>query len=883
MSWELAIDFGTTSSCGAVRDADGTRLLDVQRTRHVPSAVHLDPDGNLIAGEHALRALRRPHLVERVALTPKRELGQSTMVLGGTQVKVADAVAAVLRLLLDEGMRQHGGTAPDRIVLTHPAAWDADGDRAAALRAAAAVAGMPVVELVPEPVAAAAYHTGRSGRTGGFIAVYDLGGGTFDAAVLQRTADGYELAGPPGGDEGIGGEDFDHLVREFYLERVAASDPRLADDLRHGAERSWHRARASLREEAQRAKEALTDNPTAYVHAGDDSEHEYRITRDEFERMIESRVLDTLDEFEATLDRADLDAAQLDAIYLTGGASRIPVVARLMSERFREVTVTAHDDPKTIVALGALQAARPTQDRAEHPQPVPVPAPAQAAGPTPATTAMADLFAAITGGDLLAACALLTPYEADLLTGTLPAVADELVRLGVLRPGWTPADDWGVSLTVARLDLDEYPSPDPTVLLTDPVAGLLTYSVNADRIPLADWFADRAGLDGALDDFSDTVDIAAERAVDPAPLPLAVLDSGGRWLPSLAYTALALWLLNNEQDWSPPQVAPVGADTPEEAVRALVTAVICNGFDDACAVLVPFESRWALSFPAEPTPPADSDQPLRIGELDLDRQATRPREVELSLRRLTLVERGETLEIWAGADGASIQLVEGGQVTMQGRLGTLLAMLVENQVPAAQRNLVERLVEIADRLTIGQIRVVTVEVDGRWYVSVARTVVALLLTALRTLSGRDVLLVVDMIRRSLPASTARAEAALATFDEVATAAGAPPRLAVALGAELAPGEVTAFAMMCFEGLGLVRKQHNVLLAVTDRAVLWAVDKRGSTRVTRLERADLRNVRLNDKGITLSLVPRRGRVVDLTRYLDAATLWPQALQSINGHA
>jgi hypothetical protein len=128
--------------------------------------------------------------------------------------------------------------------LTHPVRWS--NDRLQALRVAAAVAGIPSVSLMAEPVAAAVHYGGGHVTTGEYVAVYDLGGGTFDTTVLRRTEDGFELAGPPGGDDRLGGEDFDHRLMDFVLARLAVTEPDAATALRESDDLQWRRAASQL-------------------------------------------------------------------------------------------------------------------------------------------------------------------------------------------------------------------------------------------------------------------------------------------------------------------------------------------------------------------------------------------------------------------------------------------------------------------------------------------------------------------------------------------------------------------------------------------------------------------------------------------------------------
>ncbi|MEZ5262528.1 MAG: Hsp70 family protein [Acidimicrobiales bacterium] len=127
-----------------------------------------------------------------------------------------------MRHLYDAAVAQHGGTAPASVRLTHPAIWGRP--RIDQLRRAAAEAGLPEVELLTEPVAAAmAYAHAHAVPNGTFLAVYDLGGGTFDAAVAQATAEGFVVVGRPVGEDRLGGELFDELLANAVAEQLEPS------------------------------------------------------------------------------------------------------------------------------------------------------------------------------------------------------------------------------------------------------------------------------------------------------------------------------------------------------------------------------------------------------------------------------------------------------------------------------------------------------------------------------------------------------------------------------------------------------------------------------------------------------------------------------------
>ncbi|HET9770071.1 MAG TPA: Hsp70 family protein, partial [Acidimicrobiia bacterium] len=398
MSWRLAIDFGTTATAAAIHRAGDSELIQLEGAGRLPSLVMLDDDRRPVVGAAAER--QAPGSPDRVERTPKRRLGDRMLLLGGEAVDPVELVAAVLRRVADEARRHQGGTEPDEVVLTHPAAWA--GHRLAALREAARRAGLGEATLLPEPVAAAMHLADDRIAVGDHVAVYDLGGGTFDCAVLRRTAAGFEPVGAPGGDERLGGEHFDELLYDVVGRTVAFRSPEVWQQLRTSEDRAWIRANQSLRDDIRRAKEALSSTPDYVIYAGSPIDQEIRVTREELEQLLTGPLTRTVDELTATIERAGLTAAAIKAVYLAGGSSRMPLVTRLVSERTGLVPFT-WGDPKAAVALGAaaragratpvILAAPPAGEVPAGPRTVP--AAAASMPPAPQSAAAAPLDTAV--------------------------------------------------------------------------------------------------------------------------------------------------------------------------------------------------------------------------------------------------------------------------------------------------------------------------------------------------------------------------------------------------------------------------------------------------------------------------------------------------------
>ena len=366
--WSLAIDFGTCFTTAATVTDDGQHAgsaapvaLEIENSRCLPSLVCLDDSGVLLTGKAALqRAAHHPDQAER---TPKRALvQQSAVLLSGRAVPTADLVAAVLRRVLTEARALHGGREPDRTVLTHPARWSkAERDR---LAEAAGRAGIQSPELLPEPVAAALHHVEvRDLPVGECTAVYDLGGGTFDTAVLRRTADSFVTVAV-GGDPHLGGEDLDECLREVLGERAVERDPEPWLTLWEATDPAAAAQRARFRQELTTAKEALSATGSVDI-AVPGCPRPFLIRSHEYHRAIEPLLVRSYDLLAATVADAGLQLGDVHTVVLTGGASRTPRVSDLIAERTGRLPLVSAD-PKAVVALGALAGGAAPQPPPEH-------------------------------------------------------------------------------------------------------------------------------------------------------------------------------------------------------------------------------------------------------------------------------------------------------------------------------------------------------------------------------------------------------------------------------------------------------------------------------------------------------------------------------------
>jgi actin-like ATPase involved in cell morphogenesis len=350
VGYRLGIDLGTTFTAAAVfRDGQVQIASLGNRAATIPSVLFLKEDGEFLVGDAAdRRAVNEP---DRVAREFKRRFGDSTPILLGGTPYAAEALAAkLLRYVVDAVSEVEGGP-PDQIGVTHPANWGPY--KTDLMEQATRMADVAGVTFLTEPEAAAIYYASNERvEVGAKVAVYDLGGGTFDIAILEKTHRGFKILGQPEGIERLGGIDFDHAV----IQHVNRSLDGALDELDPTDENSVS-ALGRLRQDCVEAKEGLsTDTDVSIPVMLPKTQTQVRLTRAEFEAMIRPTLSETMGALTRALRSAEIEASAIDVVLLVGGSSRIPLVAQLVSaELGRPVAVDAH--PKHSIAHGAALAA----------------------------------------------------------------------------------------------------------------------------------------------------------------------------------------------------------------------------------------------------------------------------------------------------------------------------------------------------------------------------------------------------------------------------------------------------------------------------------------------------------------------------------------------
>lgn len=352
MSYHLGIDLGTTYT-GAARFRDGRAEIITlgDRTAVVPSVLYLRDDGDVLAGDPAVRrGISDP---TRVVREFKRRMGDPTPIMVGHSPYSADRLMAELLDTVLGVVAQREGGPPESLGITHPANWGPY--KKDILEQAIRLADVGEVVVLTEPEAAAIHYAWTERiEPGEIVGVYDLGGGTFDAAVLRKVEGErqFEILGEAEGIERLGGVDFDEAVYQYVVRFLGTamtgldpSDPAVVQGV------------ARLRQECVEAKEALSaDSDVSIPVFLPTVQTEVRLTRPEFEAMIRPAIAETIVALRRALRGASVEPEHLSAVLLVGGSSRIPLVSQLVTaELGRPTALDVH--PKHTVALGAAIAA----------------------------------------------------------------------------------------------------------------------------------------------------------------------------------------------------------------------------------------------------------------------------------------------------------------------------------------------------------------------------------------------------------------------------------------------------------------------------------------------------------------------------------------------
>jgi molecular chaperone HscA len=352
----VGIDLGTTNSLIAVIQSDTGKpavLKEYDNSSLVPSVIYFDTAGNAVIGDEA-----KQHLIsspERTIFSAKRLLGKNYNDIksnesffsykiidnnseGNVKVKIDDKFYSPVDLssLILKELKKRAEhilkTPVNKAVITVPAYFN-DAQRQAT-RDAGKLAGLDVLRIINEPTAASlAYGLGMNKEEEKIIAVYDLGGGTFDISILRLSGGIFEVLST-NGDTYLGGDDLDNSIVECWREEYNISDAALSQELRLTAEE---------------AKKHLSDNNN---FSGEISGVKVDLGKEKFNELITPLVQRTIDSSKRALSDAKLAAKEIDEVIMVGGSTRVPFVKEAVGAFFgRKVNDTVN--PDEVVALGA--------------------------------------------------------------------------------------------------------------------------------------------------------------------------------------------------------------------------------------------------------------------------------------------------------------------------------------------------------------------------------------------------------------------------------------------------------------------------------------------------------------------------------------------------
>ena len=357
----VGIDLGTTNSLVAFINPEGTPQVinDTGKGVLVPSIVHFNKDGSVVVGNEARQFLITDP--QNTIFSVKRLLGRSyhdienykdffsyKVIDDNTEslvkIKVGDRFytrielsAMILKELKDRA--EHALKTPvNRAVITVPAYFN-DSQRQAT-RDAGKLAGLDVLRIVNEPTAASlAYGIGLHPDQEKTIAVYDLGGGTFDVSILKIQNGIFEVLSTHG-NTFLGGDDFDRAIVNYWIEQ---------NQLNPNEVTSNSELTQGLRLKAEEAKKALS---TQNIYTGEVGDIPCAITRQTFEELIAPKVEETIQACKHALSDAGLTISDINEVIMVGGSTRTPFVKKSISEFFQK---PVHDtiNPDEVVALGA--------------------------------------------------------------------------------------------------------------------------------------------------------------------------------------------------------------------------------------------------------------------------------------------------------------------------------------------------------------------------------------------------------------------------------------------------------------------------------------------------------------------------------------------------
>ena len=341
----LGIDLGTTNSVAAIAHDDRVEVLEIDGSKLLPSVVGLDNNGKLLVGT----AARNQWILapDRTIRSIKRKMGAKDKTRLGDHEYSPQEVSAIILRTIKEKSEKLLGESIERAVITVPAFFGEQ--QREATREAGIMAGFDVARIINEPTAASLAYQPRPEKFERLL-IYDLGGGTFDVSVVQ-IEDGIVEVLASHGDTQLGGDDFDRLLLDHVCDQFQEEhevDLRAAVTARSRTLHACEMAKIRLSDEAY----VTIEEEFIAEKAGIPRHLNMEVARTDYEPLIESLLNKTLVCVDEALADAKLTAKKLDRVILVGGASRTPMVYRMLAEQLGR-PIHLDVDPDLCVAIGA--------------------------------------------------------------------------------------------------------------------------------------------------------------------------------------------------------------------------------------------------------------------------------------------------------------------------------------------------------------------------------------------------------------------------------------------------------------------------------------------------------------------------------------------------
>ncbi len=329
------IDLGTTNSAIARMTPKGPEVIPVERMNYVASAVAIDKRGDIKVGLHALN----PHLVG--ARWFKRLMGTTNTLPVGSEAWTPERLSSEVLKALRAAAKLRRNQDIEHVVITVPAMFSQP--QCAATNEAARLAGLNAVSLLQEPIAAATAHLSDNPAEGHYL-VYDLGGGTFDVSLIKLQSGEMSVV-EHGGDNYLGGSDFDRAVFDWLLNQI----DRRGGDVRPFETDGWQRTQLLLA--CEEARVAVSDGEVAPIHldAFELPIAKLELSRETVEDLVSGLVTRTI---EIATDRLKGLGSSARAILLVGGPTQMPYVRKRLQDELG-LPLSLDHDPMTVVAEGA--------------------------------------------------------------------------------------------------------------------------------------------------------------------------------------------------------------------------------------------------------------------------------------------------------------------------------------------------------------------------------------------------------------------------------------------------------------------------------------------------------------------------------------------------